>query len=75
MDETSWKLLNEGFLTVARRGADKVNCYFAGDPKKCTTAIAAIDRAGTKGNMPWENRKMSSTCQKHGASRICDRQG
>lgn len=48
MDETSWKLINHGFLTVAVRGSETVNCYFSGDPKMCLTAIAAVDAAGGK---------------------------
>lgn len=48
MDETSWKLLNCGFVTIANRGSETVECLFSGDPKMCLTAIAAIDAAGGK---------------------------
>jgi hypothetical protein len=41
MDETSWKLLNTGFVTIANRGSETVDCLFAGDPKMCLTAIDA----------------------------------
>jgi hypothetical protein len=48
MDETSWKLLNTGFATVAYKGSETVECFFNGGPKMCLTAIAAIDAAGGK---------------------------
>jgi hypothetical protein len=48
MDETSWKLLNHGFVTVANTGSETVECLFAGDPTMCLTAIAAIDAVGGK---------------------------
>jgi hypothetical protein len=48
MSKTSWKLLNTGFLTVADRGSETVDCLFPRDPKMCLTAIAAIDAAGGK---------------------------
>jgi hypothetical protein len=48
MDETNWKLLNHGFVTIANRGSETVDCFFDGDPKMCLTAIAAIDAAGGK---------------------------
>jgi hypothetical protein len=48
MDETSWKHLNNGPLTIAETGSETVNCYFRGDPKTCLTAIAAITAAGEK---------------------------
>jgi hypothetical protein len=48
MDETSWKLLNHSFLTIAERGEEGILCLFEGDPKACITAIATIDAAGGK---------------------------
>jgi hypothetical protein len=52
MDETSWKLLNPGFITVANRGSETGECLFSGDPKMCLTAIPAVDAAGSK-LRPW----------------------
>jgi hypothetical protein len=48
MDETSWKLLNYGFVTVAKWGSETVDCLCDDDPKMCLTAIAAIDADGGK---------------------------
>jgi hypothetical protein len=48
MDETSWKLLNTGFVTVANKSSETVDCLFDVDPKTCMTAIATIDAAGGK---------------------------
>jgi hypothetical protein len=48
MDENSWKLLNCGFLTVAKQGPETVDCWFEGDPKMCLTGIIAIDADGEK---------------------------
>jgi hypothetical protein len=41
MDETSWKLLNYGFVTVAKRDNETVDCLFDNDLKMCRTAIDA----------------------------------
>jgi hypothetical protein len=46
MNETRRKLLNTGFLTVADRRSETLDCLFPGDPKICLTAIAAIDAGG-----------------------------
>jgi hypothetical protein len=48
MDETSWKQINSGPITLAETGSETVNCFFDGEPKMCLTAIAAIDAAGGK---------------------------
>jgi hypothetical protein len=48
MDETSWKLLNHSFVTIANRGQEGVSCLVDGDPKACITAIATIAAAGGK---------------------------
>jgi hypothetical protein len=48
MDETSWKQINNGFVTIAEKGAETVECFFSGDPKTCLTAVAAVDAAGGK---------------------------
>jgi DNA-binding transcriptional MerR regulator len=47
-DETSWKLINNGKVTVAECGAEGVTCEFDGDVKACMSVIAAIDAAGSK---------------------------
>jgi hypothetical protein len=47
-DETTWKLLNHGFMTLVETGTETVNCFFEGDSKMCLTATAAIDAAGGK---------------------------
>jgi hypothetical protein len=46
MDEIRWKLLSCGFLTIAKRGAETVDCWFEGDSKMGLTAIVAIDIVG-----------------------------
>jgi hypothetical protein len=48
MDETSWKLLNHGLVTIAEKRSEKVRCLFEGDLKICLTAIVGIDGAGGK---------------------------
>jgi hypothetical protein len=48
MDKTSWKLLNYGFVTIAKRGSKTVDCLFDNDPKMCLTTITAIDAARGK---------------------------
>jgi hypothetical protein len=48
MDETSWRQINAGRLTIDEKGAETVNCYFRPDLKTCLTAVAAITAAGEK---------------------------
>jgi hypothetical protein len=48
MDETSRKLLNNSFLTIADRGAKGISCLLDGDPKACITVIATINAVGEK---------------------------
>jgi hypothetical protein len=48
MDETSWKFLNNGKLTLADTGTEGVHCHFSTDPKECVTAIATISAAGER---------------------------
>lgn len=64
MDETSWKLLNSGFVTVGNTGSETVECQFQGDPKMCLTAIAAIDAAGGKLPMWILARGTTTRCER-----------
>jgi hypothetical protein len=72
MDETSWKLLNHCFLTIAERGAEGISCLFEGDPKACITAIATRDAAGgklplwtiAKGKMERSEAKVRQECSR-----------
>jgi hypothetical protein len=48
MDETSWKFLTHGSLTVADTGSEGVQCHFSADAKDCLTAIATISAAGDR---------------------------
>jgi hypothetical protein len=48
MDETSWKQINSGPITLAEKRSETVNCFFDCAPKMCLVAIAAIDAAGGK---------------------------
>lgn len=48
VDETSWKVLNNRMVTVARIGSDEVKCVFDATEKDCITAIAGIALDGTK---------------------------
>jgi hypothetical protein len=41
MDEPSWKLLNYGFVAVAKRDSEIFDCLFDNNPKMCLTAIDA----------------------------------
>jgi len=47
-DETSWRVLRNGMLTITNTGADDVSCNFSCDEKACTTVKAAIRKDGTK---------------------------
>jgi hypothetical protein len=70
-DETSWKLLNHSFLTIAQRGEETISCLFDRDPKACITAIATIDAAGrklplwaiAKGKTERSERRMREHCR------------
>jgi hypothetical protein len=46
MDETSYRLLNSRFVTVAGCGSERVDCLCEGDPKMRSTATAAFDAGG-----------------------------
>ena len=46
MDETFWRVLQSGALTVADMGAETVSCTFSADEKEGFTAICSIDAAG-----------------------------
>jgi hypothetical protein len=48
IDETSWKLLNAGIVTLTERGAEGVQCHFSVDAKDCLTAIATVSAPGKK---------------------------
>jgi hypothetical protein len=58
MDETSWKMLNYGFVTIVDRGNKTVNCFIDGYHKICLITIATIDAAG------WKFPSRSSTVEK-----------
>jgi hypothetical protein len=64
MDETSWKQINNGFVTIAETGAETVECFFNGDPKTCLTAVAAIDAAGGKLPLWILARGKTTRCEK-----------
>jgi hypothetical protein len=48
VDETSWKLINAGFVTLAKTGIEIVEYLLDGDTALCLPAIAAIDAAGVR---------------------------
>ena len=48
MDETHFKVVNNGFLTWALKGAETINCYIGNDPKDGVTVLATIDANGIK---------------------------
>jgi hypothetical protein len=58
-------LLNHGFVTLAERGSENVNCFFGGDPKICLGAIAAIDAAAGKSPMWIVCRSKTTRCERN----------
>lgn len=48
VDETTWRVLMNGSLTIARRGQENVECCFAAGEKEAITAICGITAAGDK---------------------------
>lgn len=48
IDETSWRLLNNRLVTIAKTGADEVTCEFNAGCKDCLTVIAGITRSGKR---------------------------
>jgi hypothetical protein len=47
-DETCWKLINNGFYTVANKGSDSAAALLNGDPNTSLTAIVTVDAAGRR---------------------------
>ena len=48
VDETSWRVIDHRWKTLAVTGAENVQCHWQSDPKMCVTAICGIDAAGGK---------------------------
>ena len=47
-DETSWKIINNRHVTIAKRGMESVTCEFNCSEKESITVMAAITKSGKK---------------------------
>ena len=64
VDETTWRVLMNGSLTIARRGQENVECCFSADEKEAITAICAITAAGDKLPVWIVSRGTTQKCEK-----------
>ena len=48
MDETNFRVVNNGFLTWALKGCESVTCFVSNDAKEGVTVIASISASGEK---------------------------
>ena len=62
MDETNFRVVNNGFLTWALKGGESVTCFVGNDAKEGVTVIATISASGEKWPMMLIGKGKTKRC-------------